>query len=364
MGFNHHMLCLARDARGMTQSELARILDIGQGTYSKYEAGILVPPDETIEQFCAKLDKPKEFFAQNELPYGFPPFHFRKRKKLGVKALNRIVAEMNIRRMHVKKLLASYKGQESGLIPEIDKDEYQGASKKRPTTEDLARHMRELWGVPRGPVENMVDLIERNGGIVVPCDFGSDLIDAMSQRIDGLPVLFFVNTNAPADRVRHTLAHELGHMVLHTLQISDDDEMEREADAFAGAFLVPADEIRSQLRRFDLPHLANLKSYWKVSMQALSYRADVLGLITPYQKKSFWIAMSKLGYRKIEPGEIEREHPKALARMVAFHQTTLGYSKEEMAALLSLHPKEFVQLYLTEVKEYETKTRPHISLVK
>uniref|UniRef100_UPI000A5CA4A8 ImmA/IrrE family metallo-endopeptidase n=1 Tax=Vibrio campbellii TaxID=680 RepID=UPI000A5CA4A8 len=72
------------------------------------------------------------------------------------------------------------------------------------------------------------------------------LIDAMSQRIDGMPVLFFVNVNAPADRLRHTLAHELGHMVLHTITFADDDEMEQEADAFAGAFLVPADEIRTQ----------------------------------------------------------------------------------------------------------------------
>ncbi len=92
--------------------------------------------------------------------------------------------------------------------------------------------------VPRGPIDNMVELIEENGGIIIHCDFGTDLIDAMSQRIDGLPTLFFVNVNAPADRVRFTLAHELGHMVMHTISVRSDEEMENEADEFAGELFV------------------------------------------------------------------------------------------------------------------------------
>jgi Zn-dependent peptidase ImmA (M78 family)/transcriptional regulator with XRE-family HTH domain len=345
-GFNFHMLCLARDACGMTQAEFALRLGIGQGTLSKYEAGLLVPPDETIDEFVRVIGRyTRRFFFQPERPYGFPPFHFRKRKKLGVKALNRIVAEMNVRRIHVKRLSTAYPTQSSGFIPEVDLDEYQGASKRSPTIEDLARHVRELWGVPNGPIDNMVELVERNGGIVIPCEFGTELLDAMSQRIDGMPVVFFINPDAPADRIRHTLAHELGHMVLHTLSLSEDESMEDEADAFAGAFLLPADEIRPQLKRFDLRQLANLKSYWKVSMAALAVRADRLNLITPYQKKSFWMEMARLGYRKREPNEPSGEYPQRLSKMVKFHQRDLGYSRTDMAALLDLTPEEFDRLY-------------------
>ena len=86
-----------------------------------------------------------------------------------------------------------------------------------------------MWMLPRGPIENMVDLLEGNGAIIVPCDFGTDLLDALSQRTDGMPVLMYVNVNAPADRVRLTLAHELAHMVLHTTALLDDDTMEEEA---------------------------------------------------------------------------------------------------------------------------------------
>jgi Zn-dependent peptidase ImmA (M78 family) len=203
--------------------------------------------------------------------------------------------------------------------------------------------------LPNGPVANMVELIELNGGIIIPCDFGTDLLDAMSQRIEGLPILFFVNVNAPADRVRHTLAHELGHMVLHTITVKSDEEMEDEADAFAGAFLLPADEIRPQLRRFDLRQLVNLKGYWKVSMAALAVRADRLKLITPYQSKMFWIEMSRLGYRKREPNEPPKETPNLLRQIVAFHMKKLGYSASEMAKLLHLRVVEFQEMYRTEI---------------
>lgn len=363
--FNHQLLCLARDACGLTQAEMSRKLGVTQGTYSKYETGINVPQDSVLEQIVEALGKfRKSFFFQTEQPYGFPPFHFRKRKKLGVKALSRIVAEMNIRRIHVKKLLTSYTRPATGVIPEIDIDEYQGAEKKRPSTEKLAGHLRELWNVPIGPITNMVDLIERNGGIVVPCDFGSDLIDAMSQRIDGLPVLFFVNANAPADRVRHTLAHELGHMTLHTLSVSNDDEMERQADMFAGSFLMPADQIRTELRVFNLRQLALLKGYWKVSMQAMAYRADVLGLITEYQKRKFWIEMGP--YRKNEPNELPKEPPKALQKMIAFHTGDLGYSREEMANLLNLLPAEYDRMYgpIVAPPRPAINPAPHIWIVK
>jgi Zn-dependent peptidase ImmA (M78 family)/transcriptional regulator with XRE-family HTH domain len=347
--FNHHMMILARDSRGLTQAELATKLQIGQGTLSKYEAGLSEPPATFVDELADCLNFQAPFFYEPGRPYGLPPFHYRRRKKLSAKSLARIVAEMNIRRLHLAKLLTSFEWKTNAFIPEIDPDEYRGRSAARLTTEDVARQIREMWLLPSGPIPNMVDLLESNGGIVIPCDFGTDLIDAMSQRIDGLPVLFFVNVNAPTDRLRHTLAHELGHMLLHTIAVKSDEEMENEADAFAGAFLLPAAEIKPQLRRFDLRQLANLKLYWKVSMAALAVRADRLKLITPYQSKMFWIEMGKLGYRKREPNEPPKEHPKLLRQIISFHMKKLGYSAAEMAKMLHLKLSGFQDMYRNEI---------------
>lgn len=339
------MLTLARDARGLTQEELADRVGIGQGTLSKYETGLQEPPNSFVKALGEALGYPDSFFFEPGRPYGLPPFHYRRRKKLSKKVLGRIVAEMNIRRVHLSKLLLSFERKSNTYIPEIDRDDYMGRSKAPFSIEDVARTIREMWMLPSGPIPNMVELIEANGGVVIPCDFGTDLLDAMSQRIDGLPILVFINVNAPTDRLRHTLAHELGHMILHTTTVKDDEVMEDEADAFAGAFLLPADEVRTQLRKFDLRQLANMKNYWKVSMAAIAVRADRLKLITPYQSKMFWIEMSRLGYRKREPNEPPREMPSLLRQMVAFHMKKLGYSASDMAKLLHLRLQEFQSMY-------------------
>jgi len=361
--FNHFMLTLAREARGLTQAELADGLKAAQGTLSKYETGLNVPPSEFVEHLGAFLGFPADFFYQQDRPYGFPPFHFRKRKKLSAKALGRIVAEMNIRRMHVGKMMLSFGLLGNRFIPEINMDEYRGKSRGRPSIEDVARLVRESWMLPSGPIPNLVEVIEENGGIVIPCDFQSDLLDAMSQRIDGMPVLFFINANSPADRIRYTLAHELGHMVLHTTDLKSDDEMEDEADEFAGAFMLPADEFRPHLRQFDLRHIANMKGYWKVSMAAIAVRAHRLNLITPYQSKTFWMEMSRLGYRRREPNEPSRETPKLLRQMVEFHRKKLGYSGTDMAQFLCANPRDMEAMYSQSFLDPDP-ARPYLRVVK
>ncbi len=353
------MLTLAREARGLTQEEFADAISVGQGTLSKYETGVYPVPVEFGERASVTLGYPTEFFYQAGRPYGFPPFHYRKRKKLSKKALGKIVAEMNIRRMHVQKLSISFDVPSNHFIPEIDVDEYQGRTKRRPDVEDLSRSVRESWMIPDGPIANMIELLEDNGGVVVPCDFGSDLIDAMSQRVDGMPVLFFVNVNVPADRLRFTLAHELAHMVLHTVNFKDDEEMELEADNFAGAFLMPKDEIKVHLRKFDLRHLANMKGYWKVSMSAIAMRASFLQLITPYQKKTFFMEMNKLGLARREPNAPPPEYPKMIGRMIEFHRKRLGYSDGDLARLLCLNAEEFHAMYAPDAKS----ATPHLRLV-
>ena len=344
--FNHYMMTLARDSRGLTQAGLARAMRTTQATVSKIESGIKVPDNDFIALLSKVLGYRDKFFSEPGRPVGFPPFYYRKRKKLSIKKLNCINAEINIRRIHIQKLLESYDFSSMKCLPEIDRDEYLGSAKRRFTAENVSRHLREHWMLPNGPVANMVELLEQNGALIIPCDFNTSLIDAISQRIDGLPALIFINKNVPADRLRHTLAHELGHMIMHTLTIDiNEDEMEEEADEFAGAFLLPADEVKLQLRKLDIPNLAKLKMHWRVSIAALAVRADRLNLITPYQKKKFWMEMSRLGYRKDEPVKLNPEQPKLLSKIIKYHVDVLGYSLEDIARLTHLNLEEFCTMY-------------------
>ncbi len=200
-------------------------------------------------------------------------------------------------------------------IPDIDPDNHAGDIEK------VAAMTRARMGVPPGPVENLVDTIETCGGIVIDRDLEIDNLNALCRWVPGLPKLFFLNGARPGDRMRLTLAHELGHTVMHFNRDADQALAEDQAQRFAAAFLLPASEIRRDLGvRLDIPKLSALKRKWRVSMQALAYRAHQLGCIDRTRYTSIFQQLSRLGWRKTEPVEVQRESPRAFKRLLRAHR--------------------------------------------
>jgi Zn-dependent peptidase ImmA (M78 family) len=182
--------------------------------------------------------------------------------------------------------------------------------------EKASQELRRLWQVPMGPIKSAVDLVERAGGIVFSFPFGCTKVDGISQwPIDqpDLPPIFFLSDTVPGDRMRWTLCHEVGHIVLHHLPTSD---VEREADRFAAEFLTPAAEIGPSLTGLDLQRAASLKSYWRVSMQAIIRRARSLGKIGDVQYAYLFRQMGWMGYRTCEPVPIPQEQPRLLSALL------------------------------------------------
>ena len=337
--FNPDMLKLARDMRELTQADLAKKSGITQAFISKLEHGLHVQPgDEALQQMAEALGLPVSFFSQKERALGFPPFHYRKRARVPAKQLARIGAVINIRRMHITKLLRSYELEVAKPIPQIDLDA------DRATPEKVAERLRAYWMVPRGPIVNVVDLVENAGGIVVPTTFGTNLLDGLSFRAEGLPPLFFMNKDVPGERFRFSLAHELGHMVMHLIP-ADDEKMEDEARRFAAAFLMPAAEIKPYLIDAKLSALGRVKAYWKVSIKTLIDRAHDLKLITDSQYKNLKAQYSKT-VKDDEPIPVEMERPRRLQHIVNYHLEALGYSVEDLAKLLALNPRDVENAYL------------------
>jgi Zn-dependent peptidase ImmA (M78 family)/DNA-binding XRE family transcriptional regulator len=332
------MLKLARDARELTQADLAKIADVTQALVSKIENGLVTQPsDEVVEKLARAVNRPISFFYQQERIVGFPHFHYRKRTKLGARALAKIAAIINIRRQHIVKLLRSYENPPEKPIPQFDLDD------TGLTPEKVAERMREYWMLPRGPIQNLVELIEAAGGIVVLCRFNTNHLDGISFRSEGLPPLFFMNRDVPGERFRFSLAHELGHIILHGVP-SDDEKMEEEAHRFAAAFLMPAAEIRPYLTTPKLSAFARVKAFWKVSIKALIKRAHDLKLITDNQYRWLNVQYSK-SFRAGEPNSIPLESPSRLRVMVEYHLTNLGYNLTELARLLSVHVEDLERAY-------------------
>jgi len=352
--FNPEMLVLARMAKEMTQGELADAARTTQGRISKIEHGLQDPPAGLVERCARALEYPPEFFYQRGQIHGLPLRYHRKRQSIQRKTLDRIHAEVMIRTLHIERLIRSgaLEAQTVLQIPEIDVEEYEGS------IEDIARAVRAQWQLPRGPIQNLVEVLEGAGAMVVPCEFRVREVDAIGIRFPHLPPLLFVNISIPTDRLRFTLAHELGHLIMHRLP---NPHMEEEANRFAAEFLMPAEDIRPQLYQVSLPVLATLKKIWRVAMSALLVRAKTLKTITQRQYVALWQELGRLGYRRREPAEldVEPEKPTLLRGLIQFYVSTLHYDVKEFCKALSVLPDLFQQWYGWLVSD----NRPPLQLV-
>ncbi len=350
---NPQMVILARESRGLGQKALAEALAVSQGTISKIETGLIPLSDEIIELLSEILDYPPHFFRQEGgiVGIGIAEVFHRKRQNVPQRVLNKIYAHMEIRIKHISALLVSVEVPSNA--PRMEIDEYGGH------VEEIARAVRAHWQIPRGPVNDVTKAVEDAGIIVIPFDFETSLVEAISRWIPGLPPLFLVNEYTPKDRYRMSLAHELGHMVMHTYPTPD---IEEQAFRFAAEFLLPERDIITDLQDLSLPKLANLKRYWKVSMAALLKRAEELHTLSPNQARYLWSQMSKAGYKTREPIELDvsGEQPRLLHELIESHQKELEYTVEDLRQLIPLNDEELWKFYLQD----PLLSRPYLKVMK
>lgn len=144
-----------------------------------------------------------------------------------------------------------------------------------------------------------------------------------------------------------TIAHELGHLILHFgNKVGPERDLESEAFGFAIELLVPENSIRPFFNKINMEKLADLKSYWYVSMAALLKYSNALGMVTSNQYRYLWMQMGSLGYRISEPVTIPKESPGLIKEMIDAFLSELGYSKEELSGLLQMNLEEMETMYL------------------
>ena len=326
MATNSRILRIARVAKQLTQKELAERLGVSQGKIAKWEDGLLTPSDAEIDKLGESLECATALFESgDEWQFATCCLYHRKRVALPATLLSTIHARVNLAGIGIGRMLQNVAMTSAIEYPTLDVDEYDGAQR-------VSQLLRTAWGIPPGPISSLVHFIEAAGGIVVPMDFETNLLDAVSLRPRGLRPLFFINSQSPTDRCRFTLAHELGHIVMHTIP---SPNAEAEADEFASEFLMPASDISSDpdFAKFSLAKAARMKVRWRTSMQSLIMKAKSVGAITPRQHRSLFTQLSAAGYRKREPVRLEPEHPQTLGRLISVHRNDLGYSEADMAAL-------------------------------
>jgi Zn-dependent peptidase ImmA (M78 family)/DNA-binding XRE family transcriptional regulator len=318
-------LTTARRAKGMSQEQLATAVGTTQEAVSRYETERRTPSPEVLNALADALGVTPQFLGDIGKVRGAwaVDAHMRRRATAAASVWRRLEARLNMLRNHSRYLYEEVDIRAEQSIPTFDH--------LFTEADDAARMTRMQWRMPIGPVRSLVGWLEAAGCLVIEEDFGTARVDGLSQWVDDHPIML-VNSSSPTDRKRLTLAHELGHLCLHTQDIGEDAE--GEANRFAAEFLMPAEVIRPQLRNVTLGKLFDLKRIWGVSAQALIERAYQLGTMAPERRTAYYKQLSARGWRKQEPGsdELPPESPQ-LTVQIGKALTGQGLTESEIAFL-------------------------------
>lgn len=167
----------------------------------------------------------------------------------------------------------------------------QNSAHVKPRTSGLAERVAEETlmehGIMQIPV-NPVEIAEMVGIEVYYANFGNPNVSGLIRK-DGNKVIIYVKHTDNPMRQRFTVAHELGHFFMHldapeghfvdmyrTVNFSDDDNpLEKEANQFAAALLMPRHYVQQEQKYAD--SLEDLAFSFRVSVQAMSLRLRDLG---------------------------------------------------------------------------------------
>lgn len=174
--------------------------------------------------------------------------------------------------------------------------------------ETAARSLRQHWALGEKPIGNMLHLLELHGVRVFSLSEETKSVDAFSFWRGNTPFVF-LNTFKSAEHSIFDSAHELGHLVCHRHAGRQQSRfVEREANTFASAFLMPAADVRARMPSFvTVDTILRAKKFWRVSAMAMAYRLHTLGLLTDWRYKSICIELGKRGYRSAERDGVDRE---------------------------------------------------------
>ena len=327
-------ISLARQRRGLTPAELSRRVGIKPRRLSDIERGRQQPGALALARLAAELRFPESFFAADavpELPDG--AISFRARSKLS-RAKRASAGSVGVLTVEFNTWL-----ERTFSLPGPDVPTFEA-----PGAEVAAEMVRSQWGLGGQPVSNMVHMLEAHGIRVFSLAAEHADVDAFSFWHEGTPYAVLNTTKTP-ERCRFDAAHELGHLVMHAgAQEASGPEAEREADAFARAFLMPELDLRERMPLHPpVEQIIQGKAIWRVSALALTYRLSELGMLEDVEYKSACVELSKPGFRGAERSDLVRETSQLLGKAFTLLRKQ-GRGPREVAAELHLTSDELISM--------------------
>ena len=360
--FSPRRLRLARETRMMTQSAVALAAQLTPAAVSQFERGDARPVPQTLLRLAGALDFPVRFFAvsavpssREALPDGDPhgQGYFRSLRSIAITDRRRALAFSHLVHDLADRLSQTVR------LPDRDIPRYPMRPEAGPAAaEDCAVETRVAWGIPPGPIRNVVREMERHGIVCARYHAGTYDVDAFSVPFPDWPVAVLGDDKAKCDRERFSAAHELGHLVMHNIRDAGSKAIEDQANRFAAAFLMPAIDIRTELpATASWPDLVMLKKRWGASIGALLRRALTLNVMPETTYLQALRYMSGRGWRINEPGDLGAGEAPQLLSLAASAAEQTGLTIGTLA-----YETGWPEPMITELLSASTDPRPRIYL--
>lgn len=343
-------LKLARTRRGMTARALAAAAGISDRTIRAYEAGTASSEasNATLQAIASALTFPVDFFLACDLDIDNRIASFRslasltkrdRESAISAGVIASVFADaIDARFLLPPPAIPNFSDEHLGNLPLGRRDSVDTANGTRMAlifAQDAAEKLRNEWQLGRGPIGNMVHLLESKGVRVFRLSDDIAKVDAFCTWNGSVPFVV-LNPRKSGERSRFDAAHELGHLILHQDVEGFGQIHEQQANAFASAFLMPADAIRNELPKHPAESaLLECKARWRVSLAALIRRGYDIGVYNEYQYRQAYIHLSESGQRRHEKGPVDYEASRVYEAVVRSLKRK-GSSLEQMALSLSL----------------------------
>lgn len=370
-GFYPERLEAAVKARGLTWTALADAADIRTSTLSDYKLGRVIPSPEQLEKIADALAFPAGFFMR-PVPVEAQlvgPRLFRASASLTMRVADQAESSLGWIAECV------HFAEEWLQLPNPEfLDEYRKIGEpldlQDNDIEAIALAVRSKLGFGRAPISRLVRTLEKNGiPILRYTALGERKIklDGLSQHTSsGRPLCALFAREEPClSREYFSLAHELGHIVLHS-QVdenrfkspADEKILEGQANRFASAFLLPAEEFRADLYAPTLRVFEFLKKKWKASIAAMVRRCLDLGIIDRAKYSSLNVQISRKRWKTREPLDdvFEVEEPLLIRRIFETLKTREGVSIERIQSEVPLSPRDMSMISGLPAKFFEPES--------
>jgi len=336
----------AREALGLSLRELEAAIQgrVTAQAIGKYERNESMPSSGVLLALARGLRVSPEYLM-SERQIELAGVDFRKGPQAGVKeerAVEAAVLDQVERYLELEELLP---GVDQVWVPPPGKAFRVSCIED---AEQAADSLRQLWKLGIDPIPLMAELLEDKGvkviALILPANVSGSKAYVQRQGCSDVPVIV-VNAHHNGERQRFTLAHELAHLVLNFVGLSEKEQ--EKADRFAGAFLMAKEMLVRLLgphrTSISLGELVELKKVFRVSIAALIVRCSQVGVISRALYGRIWGQIGALGWngpKSTEPQPLEPEAPQRMERMCLRAVAESAISEAKAAELMGISVRE------------------------